>query len=170
MKYPDPKLLDTRDESNNHVLYFKTWWFDCLYKDTSEFSALCVTPAPTAVSKRAIGADITHTAPSVWTKPATTEATITLNVLNVILPDGGLFISNERICFRHRRWRRYSAYQTVPSYLLGKEVVVKTKIISGGSKLGWKLMPRFHNRSRNPMSFMWGQGPGEGLCPSTEKD
>lgn len=104
------------------------------YKDLSQFFALCVAPA---VTKRAMRADITHTVPSLWTKPA---ATITPNVLNVILPDGGLFISNERICFRRRRWRRYSAYQTVPVYLFffGQEVVVKTKTISGGSKFGMK--------------------------------
>ncbi len=60
------------------------------------------------------------------------------------------------------------------STFFGKEVVVRTKIISGGSKLGWKLMLRFHNRSRNLIGFIERtrkqQDPGEELCPSAERD
>lgn len=42
---------------------------DCMYKHTSRRFTFCVTSTPTAVTKRAISADITHTVSSVRTKP-----------------------------------------------------------------------------------------------------
>lgn len=45
---------------------------------------------------------------------AATEATVTPNVLNTILPDGGSLVSGVGPSFRRRRWRRASARQTAP--------------------------------------------------------